>query len=141
MKKSTDELLNILKSKRSYNDFLSEEINELYFETLGEYLEIMASKKAMSKSDIIKRANMDRNYAYQLFNGTKKNPSRDKLIMLAFGLALDLNETQKLLKIAKTSELYVRDPRDSAIIFCIEKKMTLIEANEKLDELSLEIIE
>jgi transcriptional regulator with XRE-family HTH domain len=141
MKKSTDELLNILKSKKSYDDFLKQEINELYFESISEYLEMLISQKGLKKADIIKKANLDKNYAYQIFNGNKTNPSRDKLIMLAFGMQLSLDETEKLLKISNVSELYVRSPRDSAIIFCLERKMDLIETNEKLDELSLPILE
>ena len=100
MKKTTEELLNILKSKRSYNDFLKEQIDELYFASISEYLEILLAQKGLKKSDVILKANLDKSYAYQIFNGNKTNPSRDKLIMLAFGMELNLDETRKLLKIS-----------------------------------------
>lgn len=141
MKKTTEELLNILKSKRSYNDFLKEQIDELYFASISEYLEILLAQKGLKKSDVILKANLDKSYAYQIFNGNKTNPSRDKLIMLAFGMELNLDETRKLLKISNVSDLYIRNPRDSAIIFCIENKLDLIQTNEKLDELSLSLLE
>ena len=141
MKKTTEELLNILKSKRSYDDFLKEQIDELYFASISEYLEILLAQKALKKSDVITKANLDKSYAYQIFNGNKTNPSRDKLIMLAFGMDLNLDETRKLLKISNVSDLYIRNPRDAAIIFCIENKLDLIRTNEKLDELSLAPLE
>lgn len=141
MKKSTDELLSILKSKRDYSEFLKEQIDELYFASLCEYLEILLAQKRLKKGDVIIKANLDKSYAYQIFNGSKTNPSRDKLIMLAFGMELDLNETRKLLKISNVSDLYIRNPRDSAIMFCIENKLDLIRTNEKLDELSLAPLE
>lgn len=141
MKKSTEELLNILKSKRDYSEFLKEEIDELYFASISEYLEILLAQKKLKKGDVINKANLDKSYAYQIFNGNKTNPSRDKLIMLAFGMELNLEETRKLLKISNVSDLYIRNPRDSAIIFCIENKLDLIRTNEKLDELSLSPLE
>ncbi len=141
MKKSTGDLLKSLKSARTYEEFLNREISELNFGTLAEYLELLIASKSLKKSDIIVRGNLDKNYAYQLFNGTKTNPSRDKVLMLAFGMGLDYAETSVLLKNAKQPDLYVRDPRDSVIIFCLENHMTLIQANEKLMDNALKIME
>ncbi len=141
MKKSTTELLKSLKSSRNYDEFLKKEIGELQFVTLSEYLDLLIESKKLKKSDIILRSNLDKNYAYQIFNGTKIKPSRDKVIMLAFGMKLDCNETTILLKIAKQPDLYVRDPRDSVIIFCLEKQKSLIDANEQLMDYGLPILE
>lgn len=141
MHKSTDELLNILKSKKSYEEFFKEEINELVFSSVAEYLEIMLNEKNLKKSDVIKYSNIDKNYAYQIFNGNKTNPSRNKIIMLAFAMKLNLAETRKLLKIAKLTDLYVRDPRDSVIIFCINNSSSLIQTNEYLNDFGFDILE
>ena len=141
MEKSTSELLESLKSSRNYDEFLSKEVNELNFASLSEYLNILIESKGIKKADIILKSNLDKNYAYQIFNGTKNNPSRDKIIMLAFGIGLNLEETSVLLKNAKHPDLYVRDPRDSIIIFCISNSKSLIETNVLLDEHSLPILE
>ena len=141
MKRSTDELLNILKASRKFDDFFNKEIGELSFASLTEYLEILIESKKLKKSEIILRGNLDKNYAYQIFNGTKTNPSRDKVLMLAFGMNLDYGETQVLLKKAKQPELYVRDPRDCVIIFCLDKQYSLIDTNETLMGYGLDIIE
>ena len=141
MKKSTGELIEILKSKKSYDRFLEEEIGELLFSSLSEYLEMLISEKHLKKSEIITKSNLDKNYAYQIFNGNKTNPSRNKVLMLAFGMGLTLNETRKLLKIAGLNDLYVRSPRDSLIMYCLINKYTLIKCNEYLNDFGFEILE
>lgn len=141
MDKSTSELLEILKSKKTYEEFFEQEIGELCFSSIAEYLDVIIKEKGVSKSQVIKRANLDKNYAYQIFNGNKTNPSRNKILMLAIGMKLTLNETRKLLKIAGLTDLYARSPRDSVIIFCINKGMSLIETNEQLNDFGLDILE
>ena len=141
MEKSTSDLLGVLKSKKNYSEFFQNEIGELIFKNLDEYLGVLLKEKNLKKSEVIEKSNLDKNYAYQLFNGIKKNPSRDKILMLAFGMKLTLDETRKLLKIAGLSDLYVRIPRDSVIIFCLQNGKNLIETNEMLDDYALKILE
>lgn len=141
MKKTTEELLEILKNKKSIRDYFKEEIDELVFSSLAEYLELLLNDKKLKKSEVIKKSNIDKNYAYQIFNGNKVNPSRDKMIMLAFGMGLNVLETRKLLKIANSSDLYARNPRDSVFIYCLNKGSNLIEVNELLSDYNLELLE
>lgn len=141
MEKSTEELLEILKNKKTIEDYFVDEVNELVFSSLGEYLDLLINEKKLRKSDVIRKSNLDKNYAYQIFNGNKLNPSRNKMIMLSFGMGLSVSETRKLLKIANVSDLYPRSPRDSVIIYCLNKGMDLIGANELLNDYKLEILE
>lgn len=141
MEKTTNELLEILESKKSIEAFFNEEIDELIFSSLSEYLELLISEKKLRKSTVIKRSNLDKNYAYQIFNGNKEKPSRNKVTMLAFGMGLSVLETRKLLKVAGVSDLYARNPRDSIIIYCLNKGLSLIDANEYLNDYNLELLE
>jgi len=61
--------------------------------------------------------------------------------VLSFGMGLSVSETRKLLKIADSSDLYARNPRDCIIIYCLDKGTSLIEANEYLSDYNLEILE
>lgn len=140
MKKSTDELLKSLKSKPTLDEFLNENEGELLFDTLTDWIEYHIIKKGLNKADVVRESNLARTYAYQIINGVKK-PSRDKLIMLCFGLHLSLDETQHLLKRNGYSELYPRDLRDSIIIFCILHGYKLIDANIMLEEKGMKILE
>ena len=133
--------MEILESKKSIEAFFNEEIDELIFSSLSEYLELLISEKKLRKSTVIKRSNLDKNYAYQIFNGNKEKPSRNKVIMLAFGMGLSVLETRKLLKVAGVSDLYARNPRDSIIIYCLNKGLSLIDANEYMNDYNLELLE
>jgi len=84
---------------------------------------------------------MDKNYAYQIFNGNKTHPSRDKMIALAIGMGLNVLETRKLLKIAGACDLYARNPRDSVIIFGLNNRLSLIDTNELLNDYRLDLLE
>ena len=141
MEKTTEELIEILKKKKSIGAYFEEEVNELAFSSLAEYLELLLSEKKMKKSDVIRRSNLDKNYAYQIFNGNKTNPSRDKMLMLSLGMGLQISETRKLLKIAGACDLYPRNPRDSVILYCLNKGSSLMEVNELLSDYNLNILE
>lgn len=141
MKKTTEELMEILKQKKSIHAYFTEEIDELEFASLAEYLELLLNEKGLRKSDVIKRSNMDKNYAYQIFNGNKTHPSRDKMIALAIGMGLNVLETRKLLKIAGACDLYPRNPRDSVIIFGLNNRLSLIDTNELLNDYRLDLLE
>ena len=141
MEKTTEELMEILKSKKSIGAYFEEEVNELEFSSLAEYLELLLREKHLKKSDVIRRSNLDKNYAYQIFNGNKTNPSRNKMLMLALGMNLQIIETRKLLKIAGACDLYPRSPRDSVILYCLNKGSTLMEVNELLSDYNLDILE
>ena len=67
-------------------------------------------------------------------------PSRDKLITLAFGLGLSVDETQTMLKISGYKELYARSRRDSVMLFALNQNNTLLEVNEMLYEHGLALL-
>jgi len=71
----------------------------LEIEPLNLYLKRLCKEKLLSPSEVVGVANIERTYGLQIFRGIK-NPSRDKVIQLAFGFALNLDETQQLLKAA-----------------------------------------
>ena len=45
MERSTNELLEILKSKKTYEKFFYEEVGELCFKSVSEYLELLLNEK------------------------------------------------------------------------------------------------
>ncbi len=88
---------------------------------------------------VIIRANIERTYGHQLFNGTR-NPSRDKVIQLAFGFGLDVDATQKLLLVAQFSPLYPKLRRDAAILYCLEHHLDILELQSLLQSLGLTLL-
>ena len=67
-----------------------------------------------------------------------KHPSRDKIIAIAIASEMTLPECQRALEIAQEGILYAKSRRDSIVIFAINKKMSLMELNNLLDEHNFE---
>ncbi len=142
MKKSTDELMNILRNKRSVDEYFDENDNEIFFGTLSEQVDFYIARKGLTKAEVVRRSGLNRGYCYEILSGKKtKNISRDKVILLCFGLELSVDEAQQLLKKCGYAPLYARDTRDSIIIFCIENSISVINTNIKLGDYNLEPLE
>ncbi len=103
------------------------------------YISTLCKQRHLVPEHVIKRAAIERTYGHQLFNGRRK-PSRDKVIQLAFGFEMDIEETQTLLQIAQKSMLYPKIKRDTVILLCIEKKMNVFEAQSTLQEFDLTLL-
>ena len=131
MEKSTEELLHELHKAEDIIEFAKENEMELESISLTEQLEQFLEKYQKPKKDIIKDAGLDTTYGYQIFDGRKK-PRRDKLLQLAFGFPLTIEETNKLLRAGGMSSLYVRCKRDTICMYCLQQGMTIDECNEFL---------
>ncbi|MBR2407922.1 MAG: XRE family transcriptional regulator [Lachnospiraceae bacterium] len=138
--KDTVTLQSELKHAESVERFVMENQSEFHEMDVADYLNQLLIKYNLEKCDVTRRGGFAGNYLYQIFNG-KKNPSRDKLIQIALGFPLTLEETQELLKRGGYSELYVRDSRDAFLMFAIEKKYLLRDVNELLYKNNKKIIE
>ncbi len=134
---TSDVFLRLFK-KPDIHEFL-EYADTAYTPVFHEYIRQMCHERNEKQEHIIKRAGIERTYGHQLFNGTR-NPSRDKVIQLAFGFGMDVEETQKLLKIAQKSPLYVKVKRDAAIIYCIVHNMDISETQDILEKVDVQVL-
>jgi transcriptional regulator with XRE-family HTH domain len=103
---------------------------------LCEYLTMLRLESGLSIAQIVIRSNIARTYLHQILNGTRK-PSRDKILQLAFGLGLNDDDTEKLLKTAQMSPLYPRIVRDAAILRCLHDRKNIDETQELLVRMGL----
>lgn len=139
MIKQTDELLKELDNTSDINQYLSTNRDELIEQNVAKYLnELLEKKENLTKSKIIKSTFLSESYIYDIFRGEKSNPSRNKLLQIAFAMSLDLETTQKLLKIAKVGILYPRIKRDSIIIFALNKNLDFFECENLLEQAEVE---
>lgn len=120
-----------LKKALSFDDFLARNNDHMLDQSLSEYLNSLLKQKGLRRPDVIKDADLDKGYVHQIFNGDK-NPSRNKLLSLAFGMHLNEEETQRMLKLAGHSELYARVTRDALILFAIQRGMSLSDTDKAL---------
>ena len=137
--KSTDELSHEIKAARNIEDYLKKNKDHMIMTNLPEHLNMLLSLKKLKKADVVRASLLDRTYVYKIFAG-EKNPTRDKLIALAFGLHLTDLETQKMLKLSGNRELYARDERDALILFSLQQNKTIFELNEMLIDHELVIL-
>ena len=137
--KDTSKIIEELKLCNDFKSFYNKNINSITQHSLSELLTILITQKNLKKSIVIKNSELSEVYAYQIFSGLRV-PDRKKLLCLAIGMELNLDETQTLLKCAGYSPLYVKLPFDSIIIYGICKKFSVIEINELLFNYNLETL-
>lgn len=139
MKKDTAKIVEELGLCDNFQTFYDENRDYMVSETLPEMLTDLQKKKKLRKTDIIKRSELSEVYAYQIFAG-QRHPERKKLLCLAVGMRLNLEETQTLLKCAGYPPLYVKLPFDSVVIYGICKQLSVIQINEILFDNHLETL-
>ncbi|MDD7602578.1 MAG: XRE family transcriptional regulator [Firmicutes bacterium] len=130
-RKSTANLENELRSCDSLDTFLQENRDELSTDSLTVQLQTLIASKRMTKTDVVKASNLNEVYAYQILSGARR-PSRDKLLCLCFAMKATLEETQFLLREGRFPPLYVRDQRDSIILYALAHGYTILQLNSDL---------
>lgn len=139
MEKDTSKIVEELKLCPDFTTFYNENKAYMVSETLAELLARLLAEKGLRKAEVIRRAELSEVYAYQIFSGLRV-PDRKKLLCLAVGMGLTLDEVQTLLKCAGYSPLYVKLPFDSIVLYGICKKLSVVEINELLFAYGLETL-
>lgn len=103
MKKSTQELLDILKNTPAFSNYAEQEEAELIEVSLSDYLNRLIQAKNQDLPSLIRKSGLDRTYCYQIFDG-RKRPSRDKVLALCFAMDLSFTEVQQLFKSYRLSD-------------------------------------
>lgn len=135
----TSTLLNKLFKTSNLKGFIERNAKNMEIPLFYIYISDLCQTMGQVPERIIKMSSIERTYGHQLFNGTRK-PSRDKVIQLAFGFGLDVEETQSLLKIAQKSQLYPKIKRDAVIIYCLNNQKSIIETQGILETLELTLL-
>ena len=141
MKKSTSELLELMKNYSEYTQYLSEnreDINPDHMK-LDRALNILLIDKSKRKADVIAASGIESHYAYQIFSGMK-TPTRDKVLMLCIAFGLTPEETNNFLRLTGYAQLYGKEGRDNAVLFGLTKHLSVIDVNEILYELGFSLL-
>lgn len=138
-KVKTSTLLRRLFKSPDLEGFIRENQDAIQAPAFHEYITQLCLKTQQVPERVIRQSSIERTYGHQLFNGTRK-PSRDKVLQLAFGFALDVAGTQKLLSAAMKSPLYPRIERDAAILYCIDHHKDILETQNMLHDLGLTLL-
>ena len=128
---STNSLIRRIMKADQLNIYLEQNAQYMKPEDFCACLQRLCKARGDVPERVILRSQIERSYGHQLFNGTRR-PSREKVIQLAFGLSLAVEEAQDLLQAAGKGLLNPRVPRDAAIIFCLHQRLSLIDAQDVL---------
>ncbi len=126
---STEDLMARLLASASPEAYLASTPTEE--RSLPQYLDDLLQQNGVTKSQVIRSSGLNPTFAYQIFAGTR-HVGRDNAIKLAYGLRCNLRQTQRLLRLAGHSELYVKIPRDAVIAYCMQNGATLAQTDETL---------
>ncbi|MCL2136930.1 MAG: hypothetical protein FWH40_05345 [Coriobacteriia bacterium] len=94
-------------------------------------------KMGLKRADIIRKANIDRSYGYQLLDGSRIGRN-DYYLSIAIAMGLDLSTTNRLLALTKSGGLHPLIKRDAAVIFAINHQYDTDRLYHFMTELGLE---
>ena len=127
----TNDMKESLMSTPDLDRFLTEHRADFTKESAADYLNLLFSRKNVTKAALAKKACMSEVYLHQVFAG-KRNPSRNRIICICFGLGASLEETQDFLKHCGHAQLYAKIKRDAIVIYGLVNGLDLTEVNDKL---------
>lgn len=139
MEKDTSKIVEELGLCPDFQTFYAENKDYMVSGNLSALLQKLIDTKGLKKSQVIKNAELAEVYGYQIFSGIRV-PERKKLLCLAVGMGLNIEETQRLLKCAGYSQLYVKLPFDSILLYGLCKALSVVQINELLYEYNLETL-
>lgn len=143
--KSTDELEKVLGQTHlsdisEYLDTNEESLikNEFAFH---DYVRAIIKNKNIRQQDVFLAADIPEKYGYKILSGEKHTRQRDVILRICYAAGLDLDETQKALRLYRMPELYAKIPRDAIIMIAInERPGSIIDVNSFLKKNGMDIL-
>ena len=136
MRKNTDQLFERLQQTEDIAAFISENKEILDSSKFVPYLKELLEKYGVKIACLIEETDYSKTMLYAIAKGTR-NPGKDVVIQIGIAIGVTLPELQRMLKLSHNEELYVKDKRDSIIIYGIQKGKDLYEIDELLAQYRL----
>lgn len=135
--RSLSRILERMQDQKEADDFI-EANQETEYQHFYQYLNAHIAEKELDRTEVIRHSGISGNYVYNLLNGNRTNPGRDKVIALCVAAGMSYAQTQKSLELSSAAPLYPRDPRDVRIAIAINKGIRdVTELNLLLDQYDL----
>ncbi|MCT3064084.1 hypothetical protein [Lactiplantibacillus pentosus] len=134
--RKTSELFNEIEQASEADQFMTNMTSSFIRTNPAEYLAELIQVKQVTKSQVIRQANLTPSIGYQYFDG-KRRPNRARMIALGFGFKLSLTELNTMLKRTGYAVLYAKDEWDALIIFALSQRYDLDRTDELLYQYGL----
>ena len=132
MATTTTNLMNEISKEKNLDKFKKRMQAEYVDENISSMLIKLINIKGVTIPEIIRDSNLAKGYVYEIINGTKKNPARDKVLAILIAIGCDINEVNNFLKRAGIAAIDERNVRDSLIYFCINSGFDVLKTNDLL---------
>lgn len=139
MEKDTSKIVEELGLCPNFKTFYRENKDYMVMDSLSSLLGRLLEQKGLKKAQVIRNAELSEVYGYQIFSGIRV-PERKKLLCLAVGMGLNIDEVQRLLKCAGYPQLYAKLPFDSVVLYGLCKRLSVVQINELLYSYDLEML-
>lgn len=127
------------------DDFLNKNIDSMNHPSLAVFINNYLIEHKIETNEFVKDATnvgFVRQYVYEIINPDKKiKCSQDKLVAIALILGMSLDEANHMMQYAGINTLYVKNPRDAVLSFAINKKLSVFDTNQILDDRGFEPLE
>ena len=134
VEKDTSALLRELERFSDFRRFYQQNEPVLQSVSVAQALSALMEEKGLQRSAVVAASQLSEVYAYQIFSGVRKNPSRGKLLCITIAMGLSLEQTQTLLKHTGYPMLYARTPYDCVVIYGILHGMDVVQVNALMYE-------
>lgn len=130
-----EDVLRQVDSEKEARQFVREHAVQAGSKKFHIYMNEMIARGNMALQQVIAGSGISRNYVYQILNGRRDNPGRDKILALCIAAKLSFSETNRALEIAGAGILYAKDERDIWIAVALNKEMgDVLKVNLMLEE-------
>ena len=136
---NTSTLMKRLFKTKHLDAFLEQNEHNMQAAEFDQMIRSLCEERGLVPEQVILRAEIDRTYGYQIFRGIRK-PSRDKILQIALGMHLNMEETAKLLRLAGLSPLYPRLKREAVILYCLRKGASVLDTQELLSRYGFSLL-
>lgn len=133
----TEEVLQEIRCAESLDEYL--DTHSFAQTDLPQYLEELLRRKGLKRSRVVRMADLNDTFGYQIFCG-QRHASRNKLLQICFAMALDEVEANRVLRLGGAASLNPKIRREAIIVFCLKRGTSLQKVNEELYRLGEDTI-
>jgi len=139
MNNDFDSLLNELKANADTEAFIQKHCIDKSDRLFHIFFNRVVRDKCMEMNQVIKNSRISRNYVYNIINGKKRNPGRDKILALCIGAHMNIDEINQGLELCDHSRINLHDERDVRIAFFVSSsRFDVLEINLMLESKGLD---
>ena len=118
-----------------------EKIQKAYNKEFKTFLREMMDRMGVDRAWLYRHSRMERTYIYQLLDGKKTHPGKDKVVMMGIALRMNVDEICYALELADTGILNPKTSRDSLLIYALQRKYSIAATNALLEQFGEKLLE